>query len=60
MEESDISIGHFKNIFTNWEAEIPNITPMIPPVTLISMASTRNCNNISMPLAPIDILMSVL
>ena len=47
-----MDIGQWANAFMAYDAPMPRITPMIPPVTLSIMASMRNWLRMSIPLAP--------
>ena len=49
-----IKIGQWATLFTIQLAPQPIMTPMIPPVILIRMASIRNWLRISIPRAPTD------
>ena len=51
-----MDIGQWANALIAYEAPIPRITPIIPPVTLSIIASIRNWLRISTPLAPTLIL----
>jgi hypothetical protein len=42
IDDCDTSVGHDKKKVTSREAEMPRITPIIPPVMLIKMASIKN------------------
>src|ERR1700761_686682 len=54
-DDSDTIVGQPRVSVTTCVDTKPSKTPMTPPVTLISTASIRNCINISLPRAPIDI-----
>ena len=42
MVHSSMDMGHLASMFMAYEAPTPNSTPMMPPVTLSSIASIRN------------------
>src|SRR5215218_2466982 len=53
-EDGATSVGHLNNRLMSHELIIPRPTPIMPPVMLIKIASTKNCNKMSLPLAPMD------
>src|SRR5271157_3962306 len=55
IEYSVTRVGQDKNVVTNLAAEMPKITPITAPVILIIIASVKNCNKMSTPVAPMAI-----
>ena len=52
-DDSETIVGHDRVRVTTFDETIPKITPIIPPVILIRIASIKNCNMMSFPRAPI-------